>query len=117
MDKCSDRPGGVDRMISRIDINDRVREWGLREEIVEKDYVIGWILWGIGNDRLLKRTWCFKGGTCIKKCYIETYRFSEDLDFTVMPGGPIEPTELNSIFEKIQNRVYEASGIDFSARI
>lgn len=30
----------------------------------------------------------FKGGTCLKKCYIETYRFSEDLDFTVLPGGP-----------------------------
>ena len=24
---------------------------------------------------------CFKGGTCLKKCYIETYRFSEDLQF------------------------------------
>ena len=25
----------------------------------------------------------FKGGTCLKKCFFETYRFSEDLDFTV----------------------------------
>ena len=25
----------------------------------------------------------FKGGTSLKKCYLETYRFSEDLDFTV----------------------------------
>ena len=26
-------------MISRIDIEERVREWGLREDIIEKDYV------------------------------------------------------------------------------
>jgi len=103
-------------MISRVDINDRVREWGLREDIVEKDHVIGWILWGIGNDSLLKSTWCFKGGTCIKKCYIETYRFSEDLDFTVTPGGPIEPADLSPLFDRILNRVSEASGIDFAAQ-
>lgn len=32
-------------MISRLDIEERVREWGLREDVVEKDYVIGWLLW------------------------------------------------------------------------
>lgn len=26
----------------------------------------------------------FKGGTCIKKCYYDDYRFSEDLDFTLL---------------------------------
>jgi hypothetical protein len=37
-------------LISRLDIEERVREWNLREDIVEKDYVIGWFLWGIGSD-------------------------------------------------------------------
>ncbi len=32
-------------------------------------------------------SWVFKGGTCLSKCYFETYRFSEDLDFTVIGGG------------------------------
>ena len=36
-------------MISRLDLDQRVREWGLSEEVVEKDYVIGWVLWGIGS--------------------------------------------------------------------
>jgi len=31
-------------------------------------------------------SWAFKGGTCLKKCYFETYRFSEDLDFTLTEG-------------------------------
>lgn len=50
-------------MIGRADIDDRVRLWGLREEVVEKDYVLGWVLWGIGTEPELHRTWVFKGGT------------------------------------------------------
>jgi predicted nucleotidyltransferase component of viral defense system len=79
-------------VINRLAIEERVREWGLREDVVEKDYVLGWVLWGIGTDEVLSRTWVFKGGTCLKKCYLETYRFPEDLDFTIMPGGPCTRT-------------------------
>jgi predicted nucleotidyltransferase component of viral defense system len=31
-------------------MNEWVREWGLREDVVEKDYVIGWLLWEIGSN-------------------------------------------------------------------
>ncbi len=104
-------------MIGRADIDDRVRAWGLREDVVEKDYVLGWLLWGIGADPLLGRTWIFKGGTCLKKCYIETYRFSEDLDFTVLEGGPIEPDEVLAAVERVMDRVNQESGIDFSSQM
>lgn len=101
-------------MISHEDIKNLVSEWGLREDIIEKDYVIGWILWGIGSDPDVGPKWAFKGGTCIKKCFIETYRFSEDLDFTVLPDGPIELKDISTILDRILKRVAEASGIDFS---
>lgn len=39
---------------------------------------------GIGEHAATRDTWVFKGGTCLKKCFFETYRFSEDLDFTVL---------------------------------
>jgi len=103
-------------LISRTALNERVREWGLREDVVEKDYVIGWVLWGIGSDTRLAISWAFKGGTCLKKCYIETYRFSEDLDFTVLPSGPIEPTEVIPILQRVLSQVYDEAGIDFSVR-
>ncbi len=101
-------------MISHEDIKNLVSEWRLREDIIEKDYVIGWVLWGIGSDPDIGHKWVFKGGTCIKKCYIETYRFSEDLDFTVLPNGHIKPEELLPILDRILKRVAEESGIDFS---
>ena len=31
-------------MIGRAEIVDRVQRWGLREDVVEKDYVLGWVL-------------------------------------------------------------------------
>jgi predicted nucleotidyltransferase component of viral defense system/DNA-directed RNA polymerase subunit RPC12/RpoP len=101
-------------MITRADIIERVAEWQLTAEVVEKDYVLGWLLWGIGQDPILGERWVFKGGTCLKKCYIETHRFSEDLDFTVLPGGPYRPEEITSHLERTLQRVHGASGIDFS---
>lgn len=101
-------------MISRVSLNERVQEWGLREDVVEKDYVLGWLLWGLGSESALREHWVFKGGTCLKKCYLETYRFSEDLDFTVLETGPITPDEVLPILRGVLDRVYDVSGIDLA---
>jgi predicted nucleotidyltransferase component of viral defense system len=45
------------------------REFGLRPDIVEKDYVLGWLLAAISNHNELASMWVFKGGTCLKKCF------------------------------------------------
>jgi len=104
-------------MIIHPEIKNLVTEWGLRESIIEKDYVIGWILWGIGSDPELSAYWAFKGGTSLKKCYyIETWRFSEDLDFTVMPGGLYKPEDIEPLIKHVLERVYDESGIDFSIK-
>ncbi len=100
-------------MIGRADLDERVREWGLTHRVVEKDYVLGWVLWGIGTEERLASTWAFKGGTCLKKCYLETYRFSEDLDFSVLPGGPIAASDLRPTVEALLERVNAESGIEF----
>jgi len=47
--------------------------------VVEKDYVITWLLLGI-SDSTLKNVLAFKGGTAFKKAYFEDYRVSEDLE-------------------------------------
>ena len=50
-------------MISNQELKNLVAEWKLREDVIEKDYVIGWLLWGIGTDPDLSVHWAFKGGT------------------------------------------------------
>ncbi len=103
-------------MISHGEIRNLEVEWGLREDVIEKDYVIGWLLWGIGTHEVLRDAWVFKGGTCLKKCYFETYRFSEDLDFTVLPNGPLEPEEILPVLDRVLERIYEEAGIDFTVQ-
>ena len=82
-------------------------------DIVEKDYVLSWVLAGIHHHTVTKNSWIFKGGTCLKKCYFETYRFSEDLDFTYH-GEPHDTTEdfYKNIFNEIAQWVYDNAGIE-----
>jgi len=77
-------------MINRREILDTATKLNLRPDVLEKDFVLGWVLAGIYAHEKLKDTWVFKGGTCLKKCYFETYRFSEDLDFTLTDSNHLD---------------------------
>jgi len=57
-------------------------------EVLERDYLLSWVLAGISSVDVLGRTLVFKGGTALKKCYFGDYRFSEDLDFSGVAGVP-----------------------------
>ena len=70
-------------MIDKREILHLARQTSLTPHVIEKDYVLGWMLAGIYAHEELANSWIFKGGTCLKKCFFETYRFSEDLDFTL----------------------------------
>lgn len=59
-------------------------------EVLERDYLLSWILAGIGQVGSLSDTLVFKGGTALKKCYFGDYRFSEDLDFSVVGDAPTD---------------------------
>jgi len=99
-------------LIDKREIMEFSREFGLNANVVEKDYVIGWVLWGISSRPELGSSWAFKGGTCLKKCYFETYRFSEDLDFTLPGTDYLEETFLGGVFNGIADSVYEKTGIE-----
>ncbi|KAF0144254.1 MAG: hypothetical protein FD156_1939 [Nitrospirae bacterium] len=88
------------------------REFILTANVIEKDYVLGWVLAGISNHPELSKSWVFKGGTCLKKCYFETYRFSEDLDFTVINSEHQNESFLINVFKEVADWVYEATGIE-----
>jgi predicted nucleotidyltransferase component of viral defense system len=100
-------------MIRKQDILDRAAEWQLRPEVVEKDYVLGWLLAGVA-ELPVREQWIFKGGTCIKKCYFETYRFSEDLDFSLQPDAAYTEDALVQTLRGLTARVGELSGLEFT---
>ncbi|WP_108424570.1 nucleotidyl transferase AbiEii/AbiGii toxin family protein [Flagellimonas amoyensis] len=67
-------------MILQKEIILRSEEWKVPPDTEDKDYVLGHFLsvfFEAYKDHLV-----FKGGTCLRKCYIDNYCFSEDLDFT-----------------------------------
>jgi len=99
-------------LIDRQEVMDFSKEFGVTANVVEKDYVIGWILAGISNHVELSSDWLFKGGTCLKKCFFETYRFSEDLDFTITNYKYIDQNFLNHTFRDIAVWVYNKTGIE-----
>lgn len=99
-------------MIPKSEILDLATQTNLQPNILEKDYVLGWLLAGINQSPAVGEAWVFKGGTCLKKCYFETYRFSEDLDFTLRDPAHINEEFLRSAFNDIAAWVYDRSGIE-----
>lgn len=99
-------------MITRDEILSVANETGLTPAVVEKDYMLGWLLAAVNANEAFSNSWVFKGGTCLKKCYFETYRFSEDLDFTLQDETHLEEDFLAQQFGTISEWVYEACGIE-----
>jgi predicted nucleotidyltransferase component of viral defense system len=99
-------------VITKQNILERAAEWHLRPEIVEKDYVLGWLLVGVAQHTELRTNWVFKGGTCLKKCYFETYRFSEDLDFSLTPNALYSANDLVRQLKELARHVNEVCGIE-----
>ena len=61
------------------------------EAVIERDYCLAWFLTALARHPL-REYLAFKGGTALRRCWFENYRFSEDLDFSL-----IKPIELDSI--------------------
>lgn len=77
---------------------------GVSKSVIDKDWMLGHFIAAIFNEPELKETLIFKGGTCLKKCWFEDYRFSEDLDFTSMsPEFELTQNHLKFITKHIED--------------
>ena len=72
----------------RTRLQEARKRLGLPWDVLERDYLLSWMLAGISQVDVLRDTLVFKGGTALRKCYFGDYRFSEDLDFTAISGVP-----------------------------
>ena len=95
-------------------------------DLLAKDaYLQGLLIELSGNDHF-RKSFVFKGGTCLTKAYFGYYRFSEDLDFSWIDQKRWEKKtgkevrrllskEINSVMEVI-SRAGEKLGLDFKAQ-
>ena len=80
------------------------------ENVLERDYCIAWFLIGLSRSHLRNKL-AFKGGTALRRCYFSDYRFSEDLDFTLLQSIYFE--ELKQELEAVYTEVKRAANIAF----
>jgi predicted nucleotidyltransferase component of viral defense system len=97
-------------MIKPAEIQQKSNAVGVRDQQIEKDYILSWILFGISNHEPLSTTIVFKGGTVLKKVYFENYRFSEDLDFTLL-NADIPNEQIFAWFSEVFEFIKEEANI------
>ena len=99
-------------MIEKNEILTIAKNLSLSPDTAEKDYLLGWMLHGISEHQSTK-DWAFKGGTSLKKCFFETFRFSEDLDYTLKDNAHLDVDFLLGVFSEIAELLNETVGIEF----
>ena len=91
-------------MISEVEFKENARMFNVPISSIERDYAQSWLLAHLPN-------MAFKGGTGIRKAYINNYRFSDDLDFTLL--DIIDINDLKSEIQKAITETRDESGISF----
>jgi predicted nucleotidyltransferase component of viral defense system len=71
-------------VILKKEIEKTAEQKGVAKTTIDKDWVLGHFIDAIFSVPECREKMIFKGGTCLRKCYFENYRFSEDLDFTAL---------------------------------
>ena len=69
------------------------------ENVIERDYVLAWILMALAKHPELSTALAFKGGTALRRIHFGEYRFSEDLDFSLT--RPFPQAELYKCFREV----------------
>ncbi|MFW0716564.1 nucleotidyl transferase AbiEii/AbiGii toxin family protein [Pedobacter sp. N23S346] len=69
-------------MIFQKEVADIAQNVGVAKTVIDKDWVLGHFIAAMYTVPEIRDNLIFKGGTCLRKCWFDDYRFSEDLDFT-----------------------------------
>lgn len=98
-------------MIKKDEIETKAKEFEIHEANVERDYVFGWLIFGIFTTSNLKDTIFLKGGNALRKGYFKNTRFSSDLDFGI--PGDIAQNVLLEELNKVCDFIQEKAGVSF----
>ncbi len=97
-------------MITQKEIINLAEEREVPKSTIDKDWVLGHYINAMYSLPEIKNNFVFKGGTCISKCYVKNYRFSEDIDLTLLDKNF---TVNEKLFLKINRIAENNSGAKF----
>lgn len=93
-------------MILQRDIIKIAEIQGIPKSTVDKDWALGHFIDAVYSIDELRSVLIFKGGTALRKCWFENYRFSEDLDFTCLnPAFVLTTDHLKAVSELLWGRI------------
>lgn len=101
-------------MIDKKEIEEKAKYFEIHPSQVEKDYVFGWMLFGIFTASSLKDIFFLKGGNALRKGYFENTRYSNDLDFGI--ENDIDPELLLQELNKVCDFIEARSGVTFTKK-
>lgn len=99
-------------MVSLAELKRYSAENSVDVATLERDYAIGWLLKGIFVEEQLAKVLVFKGGTALRKAYFKDFRFSQDIDFTLLRS--IDASTLEGGISSVCATAYRDSGVEFS---
>jgi predicted nucleotidyltransferase component of viral defense system len=76
------------------------------EAVLERDCCLAWFLAGLSQSKL-RDLLIFKGATALKRCHFGDYRFSEDLDITLVRR--VEFAEIRAGLEQVYELVAQGT--------
>ena len=97
-------------MIWPAEIQKKANRERVRDTQIEKDYILTWILTGVAANDVMSKALAIKGGTVLKKFYFKDYRYSEDLDFTLVDDS-ISNEAIQDAFKEAFQYVREEANI------
>lgn len=98
-------------MITPEEIEAKSREFEIHTSNVQRDYVFGWMIFGIFTISSLKDSIFIKGGNALRKGYFADTRYSADLDFGIPTDIP--QIDLLNEINKICDAIQEKAGVIF----
>lgn len=83
----------IDYLANKLNIKNK--------ELLEKDILLHLLLLNLKKNKNFKENYIFKGGTCLIKCHLGYYRFSEDLDFSYVLYEKLKDKSENKIRKEL----------------
>ncbi|MBS3092025.1 nucleotidyl transferase AbiEii/AbiGii toxin family protein [Candidatus Pacearchaeota archaeon] len=74
-------------------------------DLIEKEIIITKMLFYLMQNKSFSQNYAFKGGTCLTKCYLGHYRFSEDMDFTYLNQKDFVGKSKNKLRETMSEKI------------
>jgi len=101
-------------VIARAEIQRIAASLGVDPQVIDHDYALGCFLHELVRQPEVEKSWLFKGGTSLAKCHFHGYRFSEDLDFTVV--SPLTAQHFVDILDLVRHAVQDHIGLRMDMR-